>query len=180
MSLLNDPVLVTMAAMALGVILVNGASQKWREREMFKAIVENYGLLPLDVVAVAALAVTAAETVVGIALLLPTSRQAAAVGALLLLAVVTLAVVINLLRGREDISCGCGGASGDQRLSWSLVLRNLALGAGALLAASAPTARSWLWLDFVTAGAGALAIVGIYAAVNQLLTNQPRLLALRP
>ncbi|MBH0332188.1 methylamine utilization protein MauE [Brevibacillus brevis] len=45
--------------------------------------------------------------------------------AILLLGVYTLAISINLARGRKKISCGCGGMAGNHFLSWKLVLRNL-------------------------------------------------------
>ncbi|GEC91227.1 MauE/DoxX family redox-associated membrane protein [Brevibacillus brevis] len=45
--------------------------------------------------------------------------------AILLLGAYTLAISINLARGRKKISCGCGGMAGNHFLSWKLVLRNL-------------------------------------------------------
>ncbi|NTU32688.1 methylamine utilization protein MauE [Brevibacillus sp. HB1.1] len=45
--------------------------------------------------------------------------------AVLLLGAYTLAISINLARGRKKISCGCGGMAGNHFLSWKLVLRNL-------------------------------------------------------
>ncbi|MED1783725.1 MauE/DoxX family redox-associated membrane protein [Brevibacillus fortis] len=45
--------------------------------------------------------------------------------AILLLGAYTLAISINLARGRRKISCGCGGMAGNHFLSWKLVLRNL-------------------------------------------------------
>ncbi|MBJ6950286.1 hypothetical protein JG666_23760, partial [Vibrio cholerae] len=49
--------------------------------------------------------------------------------AVLLLLVYSVAISINLLRGRKEISCGCGGVLGNHKLSWMLVVRNLFIGA---------------------------------------------------
>ncbi|MED1436324.1 MULTISPECIES: MauE/DoxX family redox-associated membrane protein [Bacillus cereus group] len=43
---------------------------------------------------------------------------------LLLINMYTIAIIINLLRGRKNITCGCGGIVGDSSLSVLLVLRN--------------------------------------------------------
>jgi hypothetical protein len=86
---------------------------------------------------------------------------------------------VNLLRGRDHISCGCGGASGDQTLSWALVARNLAF-AGLVAWASTPASgRDLVWLDYLVAVAGGAMLAGLYAAASQLIANQPRLQALR-
>jgi uncharacterized membrane protein YphA (DoxX/SURF4 family) len=46
---------------------------------------------------------------------------------IMLIVIYTLAIIINLLKGRKDISCGCGGIIGDYNLSWLLAYRNLLL-----------------------------------------------------
>lgn len=45
-----------------------------------------------------------------------------------------LAISINLLRGRNEVSCGCFGGRSDN-ISWHLVARNLALASLAWLSA---------------------------------------------
>ncbi|QWJ09315.1 hypothetical protein J5V76_28760 (plasmid) [Bacillus mycoides] len=42
-----------------------------------------------------------------------------------LLTVYSLGVIINLLRGKSNISCGCGGSLESNHLSWPLIIRNL-------------------------------------------------------
>ncbi|MGO4119283.1 MauE/DoxX family redox-associated membrane protein, partial [Rhizobium ruizarguesonis] len=44
-----------------------------------------------------------------------------------LLVVYSVAITINLVRGRNEISCGCGGVLGTHNLSWKLVIRNIFL-----------------------------------------------------
>ncbi|HLZ63166.1 MAG TPA: MauE/DoxX family redox-associated membrane protein, partial [Ktedonosporobacter sp.] len=48
------------------------------------------------------------------------------------------AMGINLARGRRDLSCHCGGALGDHRISWWLVGRNALLLAATVLLISLP------------------------------------------
>jgi uncharacterized membrane protein YphA (DoxX/SURF4 family) len=47
--------------------------------------------------------------------------------ALFLLLVYTQAVLINLIRGRYDLSCGCGGIVGNDFISYKTIMRNIIL-----------------------------------------------------
>ncbi len=174
-----DPALAGVIGVAVGAILVSGAWSKWREREIFAQAMQGYDLIPDAAVPSASLAFIGAEFAVGLALFAPFLRPLPQLAGLGLLSIVTAAVVINLLRGRTDISCGCGGASGEQSLSWALVARN-----GALLVllgiAALPTApRALAWADYGVMIVGGLLVAGLYAAASQLIANQPRLTALR-
>jgi hypothetical protein len=44
-----------------------------------------------------------------------------------LLCLFSIAIAINLSRGRSDISCHCAGILGNQKLSWWQLLRNAGL-----------------------------------------------------
>ncbi|MBO8157189.1 MAG: hypothetical protein H0Z32_12075 [Bacillaceae bacterium] len=44
-----------------------------------------------------------------------------------LLALYTIAILVNLFRGNTEIDCGCGGILGNHKLSYKLVFRNLLL-----------------------------------------------------
>lgn len=46
----------------------------------------------------------------------------------------SIAILINLLRGRRDLSCGCGEVLGDHNLSYKLVVRNALIIFGLLIA----------------------------------------------
>lgn len=174
-----DPVLAGVVGVAAGAIFVSGAWSKWRERELFAQAMEGYELIPSVAVPSASLAFIVAEFVIGGLLLTPLARPWPALAGVALLLVVSVAVAVNLLRGRSDISCGCGGASGDQSLSWSLVARNAVL--VLLLAATAlgSGVRALGWADYAVIVIGGLLLAGLYAAASQLIANQPRLTALR-
>ena len=174
-----DPVVAAVCSLLGAAVFLSGAFGKWREREIFAAAMAGYDLLPTFSVPVAAVALIVAEALAGLALLLPPARPLGQMAGVALLALVTVAVVINLLRGRKEISCGCGGASGDQQLSWALVARNLLL-ALALLAAALPVQdRALAPFDYGTIVLGGLMLAGLYAGASQLLANHPRLWDLR-
>jgi hypothetical protein len=160
------------------LVLVQGAWQKWQQHEAFAAAMQDYELIPDVAVPSASRALMATEATIGLALLWPRSHPWALLAGIALLVMVTAAVVLNLLRGRTAISCGCGGAS-DQQISWSLVMRNGLFATLLGLAAQPWSDRQLIPLDYLTCLVGALMLAGFYAVVGQLLSNQPRLDALR-
>lgn len=173
-----DPILTHLAAATMAIVLLVAAGQKLVDREAFALALEQYRLLPEALVPFLAWALPLAEITAALALLPLPSRPWGALAAAALLTVVTLAVAINLARGRSHIDCGCG-SQGGQHLSWALVLRNLVLIGLALLADASSTGRELVWLDSLTVAGGAIGLYGLYAAVNQLLANTPRLAQLR-
>lgn len=181
-NLLTDTVVSHALGAALSVLLLVGAWSKLRDLGLFRANVENYQLLPEALVAPAALGLALWEAAAGLAVLLaPTSPLTlAAAGALLLL--VTGAVAINVARGRTHIDCGCAGLSGhsgEQQLSWALVVRNALLLAALVIATSAHAERTLVWVDYLSVAGATLALLGLYVAAGQLLVNHPRLQAIK-
>jgi hypothetical protein len=147
-----DPVVTHMLAAALAMLLLVGAWQKLRDQAAFRSALEAYDIVPATSLSgVFAWLLPCAEIVAALALVVDRARVLGVMLAALLLTVVTAGVIINLLRGRTDIGCGCGGIEDEQTLSWALVARNGVL----------------------------LALYGLYAMINQLLANQPRLMRLR-
>lgn len=177
-ALLSDPVIGRTLAATLSVVFFAGAWQKLKEPTVFAAAIENYRLVPEAWAAWLAYLLPLVELAAGLLLLSPESSGLGALIALALLATVTSAVAINLLRGHTNIDCGCGGLS-SQPLSWSLVGRNAVLMAVLLPAAGSDLDRPLVWADYVTVGGGVLALLGLYVAANQLMTNAPLALAVR-
>ena len=178
-SLSIDPVLTSILCATLSVILLIGAGQKLRDLELFRAVVENYRLAPESLEGLVAIGLPILEVIAGLTILFDSSRTFGAALALLLLGLVTGAVIINLVRGRRKINCGCGGPDGRQTLSWGLVLRNAILVIGVSFGAVDGRARDLFWVDYLTVGFGTVALFGLYMLVNQLLANHPRLMGLR-
>jgi len=175
-----DAVIARACGATVALILLIGAIDKLRDRELFEAIVENYRVLPAGAAASwFARALPAAEIIVAGLLLWPAARFIGAAAAIGLLLLFSSAIAVNLMRGRRDIDCGCGGASGRQTLSWWLAARNAVLALLALLGATEGAAREMAWLDAFTAVAGTLALFALYVFFNQLGANAPRLKSLR-
>jgi hypothetical protein len=162
--------------LALAVIFAQASVHALRDWPTYAAIVENFRIVPPQAARLAARVVPVAELAAAALLLMPAPRIAGPALGLLLMAVFTAAIWINVARGRVNIDCGCGGASG-QQLSAALVVRNLVL--CALLAATAaaplPQDLNAALLVGVLGAAGFL--VALYFAVSQLMANARALAA---
>jgi Methylamine utilisation protein MauE len=120
--------LATLASVATGLVclvLARALLHKLTARAEFAATLTEYRILPESWSKAAAVGLEALEAIAIVAIIAPASRQAGAVLAAGLFSLYSLAMAINLVRGRDRIDCGCGGAG--QHLSWFLVGRNLLL-----------------------------------------------------
>jgi hypothetical protein len=122
------------------LVFLTAAYGKLQHWNAFLGVIANYRLLPEALVAPVAVMLPPVEAVIGAMLLLdvPFWPEVLAAGLLMLFA---LAMGINILRGRRHIDCGCFQSALKQTLSWTLVLRNIALSlllGAALLAAPVP------------------------------------------
>lgn len=102
--------LTTRVQFVLAAVFVVAGFGKIADPPGFAHEIHNYGLLPGAAVNVLALALPWLEVVCGLALFLGLARRSAAriLGALLV--VFTIAISINLVRGRP-VDCGCFGTS---------------------------------------------------------------------
>jgi hypothetical protein len=174
-----DPLLVQIAVTSVALIFALSALQKLRDLLTFESAIEAYELAPAALVKPLTIALPILELGAAVTLVPEPTRQLGALLAMLVLTIVTLAIVLNLLRGRTDVACGCGGIEDEQVLSWSLVVRNLGLGTLVCTSFADLSLRVPLWLDYVSTLAGALACFGLYVLSNQLVANAPRLGRLR-
>ncbi len=170
-----DPVLGHAIAGAVALVLAVGAWAKIADLEAFAFAVERYRLLPSTGARLVGLALPFVEAGAAVLLVAPATRVPGAMLASALIALVTGAVVVNLLRGRTDIDCGCGGPGQRQTLSWRLPARNAALLAACALAAAPLAPRALVWLDAFTATFAAAALWFVYAAADELLSDPQRL-----
>ncbi len=173
-----DPIIVYAALAALTGILWLGALDKLRNFAAFEGAVAGYRLLPAILHRPFAAAFIGAELATGAMLLTPDWRMAGAMLTLAILAVATLGVAINLLRGNTDIDCGCGGlVHASSGLSWWVVARNglPALLAVMVLASAGRASRELVWFDGVTFFGAALALLGLYLVSNQLIESHLRI-----
>jgi hypothetical protein len=134
--------LVVFSRVLIGAVLFTAGALKLRApSSFFAAVVAGFQLLPRKLHRPVALALPTVECLVGglllAAIVLPDRViRWASVPASMLFVIFAVAVAINLLRGRRDISCGCFDIRKDEKISWRLVVRNLFLSAFAVLALS--------------------------------------------
>ena len=167
------------SALAAGVVLTFGALAKLRDWPAFREAVAAYRLLPDPLVPIVALALPVVEALAAAALLVDDLRVAGAYVAISVVGVATVAVAINVWRGRTNIDCGCGGVEGKQRLSWGLVARNSVLIVVLAATAFVPAPAIGSAVAATTLAAATLAFVLLFVTASRLLANRPLLLELR-
>lgn len=174
-----DPAIDLTLRASVAALLSWSAVHKLRDLSAFAAAVAAYRLLVPGVERSAAVAFAATELFLAAGLLWSPTRLAASGGTLLLLAVYTGAIGINLARGRRDVDCGCFGPSHRQVLSEWLLVRNSIL-LGAIAVTFLPlTSREMIWVDGLGVGAACLTLAMLWAAAHQLLAQWPTVKALR-
>jgi hypothetical protein len=120
----------------LAVILLRSGAIKILNVADFRQAVRNYELLPPRVVGAAAGGVPVVELVAGGLLLLGVELGVVGIAVALMLVAFSVAIAINLLRGRT-ISCGCSGSVAPD-ISWRHVICTCALAAAAAVVAKWP------------------------------------------
>lgn len=111
----------------IALIFISSSISKFNTFDKHIGIIENYKVLPANWSRVLGKLDILVEFVIGILLLLGLFQFFGGLFAGCLLLTYTIAIVINILRGRTEISCGCGGVLGNHNLSWKLVIRNIVL-----------------------------------------------------
>lgn len=174
-SIIQDPVLHLTLRASLALLFASAAIHKARDFPLFRETLRIYRVLPEALVPLAAGATLGAELFVAVALLAPLVGVDGASGALVLLAIYSMAIAINLARGRREIDCGCGGPASRQPISGWLLARNLLLAGVAFMVLTSVRARPLLWLDWLTMASA----VGVFAlawdAGHRLLAEWERI-----
>ena len=88
------------------------------------------------------------------------------------------AMSINLVRGKDDLDCGCSGPAGfcGRAISWALVVRNCVLAIFALATACADyrSPHRLSLLELSTIALASIAVIFIYCSIEQAIANQQR------
>jgi hypothetical protein len=170
-----DPAIAWIVALGVAAIFISSAALKLREIDIFESAVDNYRILPEFLVKPFAYVLPFIELVAAIAMIPPATRFAGSSALMVLIALFTTAIVINLARGRLDVDCGCFGPAIKQKLSWWLVARNVALMAVIAVSLMPVGIRPIEFLDWCTIGMGLVALLLIYLSVNYVFANMPKL-----
>lgn len=172
-----DPMADLMLRGLLAAIFAMAAYHKLKDRATFEGQLLAYDLLPMGLVHPASRAIPLVEGAVVIFLLARSGD--AGLCAMLLMLIYACAMGINLIRGRHDIDCGCGGAEGRQVLHWALVGRNLGLALCAAALMLPVDFRPALWADYGLAALAALTALALYTSFNTLVAQWPAMRRLK-
>jgi hypothetical protein len=119
--------LPSMADAAIGsILLLSGLAKMWDRRSRTNVVL-GFDILPKAMAPGFATLLPFAEAIVGTALLSRIMKDSelnawSGFAAMFLFAMFGIAIAINLVRGRTEISCGCFGSTG-RKISWGLVGR---------------------------------------------------------
>jgi Methylamine utilisation protein MauE len=172
-ALLSDPVATGAVAGCAALILFASLWHKLSEPDVFAGALDAYRLLPSVSVMLIAKLLPLMEAAIGLLILIPASRPIGLVLFAALIAIYAIAIAINLVRGRNQIDCGCGGDV--HLLAWGLVARNAVLVCIALAVSGPRVDRPYEWLDAITLVVGVLALYGSYLTFDELLRQFGRI-----
>lgn len=111
------------AGVAVGAVLVGAGLAKLRNPRQFGSQIATYSIVPSSGSRFLGFTLPPYEVFVGLAMiaLVPIAALLSAVA----FACFAGAIAVNLRRGRSDLICGCFGARGVRRISWSHVMLNV-------------------------------------------------------
>lgn len=165
--------LLSAAATTFTALLFGCAAwHKASDFDSFTGFVVDYQVMPPNLVVIVSSMLIVAEGLVPIALLFQHWRECGAILAVALLLGYAAVIANNLLRGRSEIDCGCGGAI--QPLAWSLVARNAMLAAIATLIPLGSLVDPTLW-EAAAAMSGGVLVWTVYIVVERVLSNHSRM-----
>jgi hypothetical protein len=169
-----DHLILTIILLCFGLMFLMAAVHKLTTFGRFRAVLADYRVMPDSIVPVVAGALPGVEIAVGLSWLFAPDPYWVSIMTALLLTIYTSGIALNLLRGRVHISCGCGfgrSKTGDDVLSWGLVVRNLILIAAASAASLPVNQRVFGAIDYVTLVAAVVVVALLFTAGNQLIRN---------
>jgi uncharacterized membrane protein YphA (DoxX/SURF4 family) len=170
-----DPVIAWTVRASLAAIFLSAAWHKWSNRERFESTVRAYALLDPRVVPAVARLLPWAEAATALCFLNGASQRIAVLVSGAVLATYTLAIAINLARGRRHIDCGCFASASEVPLSTGLLVRNLTLMAASFTLLLHTRPRPLSWLDGMTIGAALLTVWALWSAAQRLAQTGPAL-----
>ena len=164
-----DPAIAILIVACVALLFAGAAIHKLRDLRRFEEIFAAYGLVPLPAGSPLARAVPLLEALVAAGLLFDPSRPAATRVGIVLLLAYAVAMAVNLLRGRRDLACGCGGPDDRRPIAAWMVWRNTMIATLAGLAMLPHSPRPLIPTDLVTIGFGTAACALVYLCLDRLL-----------
>ncbi len=164
-----DPTILYALLGSFALLFAFSALEKYQDVEMFRQQLIDYRVLPEMMAPIVAVVVVAAEVITA-TLLITQAYQWGVLLGLIMLSAYAIGILINLLRGRTHIDCGCLGSRGEG-ISYFHVLRNLLLIALLFSCTLSVSERTLLWLDYLTIIAAVAAAAGVYITMTLLISN---------
>jgi hypothetical protein len=169
----------------LAFVFVRAALHKVRHYRDFRTQLAAYQLMPARLQSAFTVFLILLEAFLALSLVFGGWTYTSYLAAALLL-VYAAAMALNLLRGNDDLDCGCSGPavhlsskpSGvTQAISWTLVVRNCILVVFALVTAiPLPlTSHRLSMQELGIIALASLAVILIYSSIEQAIANQQRL-----
>lgn len=165
----------------LAFVFLRAALHKVRHYGDFLTQLTAYELLPAALLPAFTVFLILLEASLALSLIFGGWMYTSFITAALLL-LYAAAMALNLLRGNDDLDCGCSGPAGfssgeTPTISWTLVVRNGVLAVFALATAiPLPSTTQRLSLqELSTIALASLAVILIYSSIEQAIANQQRL-----
>lgn len=122
--LIQHPYLATICRWFLAVLFLVAGVRKLTDRNRFVQTVSSYQILPDFATRGFAFFVVWLEIVIGTALLLGVGVVLALIVGGILIISFSVAVGVNLARGRTELDCGCFGAQHKENIGFKTLIRN--------------------------------------------------------
>ena len=171
-----DPLLSQIVAYGFGLLFISSAWNKLSDIDQFSLILKDYQLLTIMPFKLLAIMIATFELALGCAWLLGYNASMIGWCTVGILILYTLAITVNLVRGRVYIDCGCGfnNTLGDNShlLSPILVVRNFILIVMVLFTLLPISERDFVFLDYMVIFAALLTIILLYVGSVQLIQNR--------
>ncbi|MBI4570714.1 MAG: DoxX family membrane protein [Chloroflexi bacterium] len=181
---LRQPHTQLLLRLVLGGLLVFAGAAKLAGRASFREAVAEYQVLPAALQPLFATALPLLEVTLGVLLLLGLGTTVAAAIAVPLFLSFTIAIGVNVARGRH-FDCHCFGAARSDEIGWPALLRAAALAVAALTVAAGASrfgaldAALFGATDDLPSNAEVIPIVFLAAVALDALVLLPEALALR-
>ena len=169
-----DPLITTLIGICFALLFGMAGLHKLRNQQETQQAIDDYEVLPRNLVTPARWVIPLVEIAIAIGLLVPAASKIAAISGAGVLTLYALAMAVNLYRGRRDLECGCSFGTAQQSVSELLVARNILLAALISVAALPASDRLFGALDGFTLGVSMLAASILYATANTLIENQTK------
>ncbi|HXL73893.1 MAG TPA: MauE/DoxX family redox-associated membrane protein [bacterium] len=129
-------ILQSLLRAAFGILLIYASSDKLGDPDKFLKVIENYHVLPADLLPLSAVVIPWLEFFTGLCLAIGFRWRGAAFIFCALMGIYTLALAWNLAQGAE-MNCGCFAMDAAEKLTGWTVLRDLMFFLGGLFVLSA-------------------------------------------